>query len=297
MYLNNLQALRYFEVVARLQHFTQAAQELYVSQPTLSKAIDALEQEIGVPLFEKQGRNVQLTKYGSILLDYVQQGFRQIDEGINQIQSIADSETGNICIASLFTMGAQFFPKIIKEFTELHPKITIQYYQKATSAILEQLSRGEIDLGFTGELPKGNEYDFLRREIVLTEELCLIVPPDHRLASRKSVSFHEILDETFIGWNEDTGIKRSINDTLQRAGISQKLNYRFYATEDNSIVGMVREGLGIALISTIPTIYTEGVVKIQISQPLFQRHLYMVWNKERFMSPAANSLRKYILSQ
>ena len=292
----NLQSLKYFEVVARTQHFTKASQELYVSQSTLSKSIDALEKELGLPLFEKKGRNVQLTKYGVILRDYVQKSFNNIDTGIQLIRSLSGSETGSIYIASIFTMGANYFPSIISSYTQAHPNVQINYHQKATEAILDEVLSGQLDLGFTGEFPSSNEYSELNKEVVLSEELNLIVPEGHPLSGRESVAFEEIAGETFIGWNKDTGIYRSINQVLEQSGRSTDLNYTFWVTEDSTLVGFVRQGLGLGLIPNTPTINLSGVKSIKISQPYFYRNLYMVWHKDRFLSPAAHCFKKFILS-
>ncbi len=294
--LINFQNLKYFEVVARTEHFTQAASELFISQSALSKAISNLEQEIGVPLFERHGRNVQLTRYGKIFRDYVHQGNLTVEEGIHQIQDMANIRTGEIRISSIFTMGANFIPDVISSYIQTYPNANIFFTQKATKEIISDVISGETDLGFCGEYIKQKKYEKIASELVLTEELCLLVRKDHPLASRESIDFREVVNETFVGYNKNTGIIHSIERTLRNAGITTELNIKYSATEDSTIVSMVRSGLGIALIADIPHIYTEGLVRIKIDNPFFYRNLYLIWNQGRYFSPAIKNFKYYLLS-
>ena len=296
MSINQLN-LKYFEVVARTQHFTQAAKELYISQSALSKAINNLEQEIGVPLFERQGRNVHLTHYGKIFSDYVFQSNTIIEKGIQQIQDMANVQTGEVRISSTYTIGANYIPEMIAEYVKTYPDVKINYYQKSTSEIIDDVLSSKADLGFCEEFMEYPQATKLAFERIKTEELCLIVLPSHPLANRKAVEFSEIVKETFVGYNKKTGIGHSIYNTLEQAGITDKLNFSFYANEDNTIASMVRAGLGIGIIADLPTIYTEGLVRIHFNYPHFYRNLYMVWNSERYLSPAIKSFRNFILTK
>jgi len=291
-YLN----LKYFETVAETQHFTKAARELYISQSALSKAINNLEQEIGVPLFERQGRNVRLTSYGRIFRDYVKQSNHIIEDGIHQIQDMANVSTGKIRISSIYSMGANYIPEIIRRYTEKYPGISINYYQKPTTEIIADILDSKTDIGFCGEYPF-TEHSSLAFERVLTEEMCLLVRKDHPLADRKSVNFEEVAKETFVGYNKNTGTMNSIYRTLKQAGFTSKIDCAYFATEENTIASMVRSGLGIGMITDIPSIYTEGLVRISIDYPHFYRNLYMVWNSQRYLSPASKNFRNFVLSE
>lgn len=293
--IRNMQLLQYFLAVANKQHFTKSAQELYISQSTLSKSIDMLEKEIGVPLFEKQGRNVKLTRYGEILLDYVQRGEMEIETGIGLIQNMVNAVTGTVYIASIFTMGSMFLPQIIGEFKTKYPGIKIHFHQKTTRNILDQIVSGDLDIGFVGEFERSCKYMHIEKERLFSEELCLIVSENHPLATRKSIAFDEVLDEVFIGWNEDTGIYLSIDNIMKSSHIEKPLKYEYYVSEDSTMVGMVAAGLGVGLLSTAKSIKKEGVVSLQITRPYFFRDLYLAWNRDRYMSPAAKAFRNFML--
>lgn len=292
----NFQALRYFEIVARHEHFTKAANELFVSQSTLSKAMENLEKDIGVKLFEKKGRNIQLTPYGRILRDYVQRGTQEMENGIQMVQSLSNQQSGIVRIAAIYAAGAFMLPQYMKGFSDDHPKVRFRYYQKPTYRILDDLLNGEIDLGFCSNYEDAEAYAEIFREQILTEEMCLIVPESHPLAERESVEFDEVVDETWVGYNGDTGMATAILDVTKAAGYKKKFHFSYFASEDTAIIGLVRAGLGISIIPESFHSLADGVKKVRISKPYFYRNVYMVWNRNYHLSPAAKAFRKYILS-
>ena len=292
----NFQLLKYFETVARYEHFTRAANELFITQSTLSKAIDSLEKELGVRLFEKQGRNIQLTFYGKILRDYVQRGNAEIEKGIQVIQTLSNEQSGTVRIASVNSAGSFLLPQYMKGFSDLHADVRLSYHQKPTYRILDDLLNGDIDIGFCSNYEMSENYASICRERLLTEEIFLIVPENHPLSQRSSVEFDEIIDETWIGYNGETGMATAILNTARTAPLHKKLHFSYFASEDATVVGMVRSGLGIGMIPDSGYLNLNGVVKIHISKPFFFRNIYMVWNQDRHMSPPSRAFRKYIFS-
>lgn len=292
----NFQALRYFEMVARHEHITKAANELFISQSTLSKAIDNLERDIGVKLFEKNGRNIQLTSYGKILRDYVQRGFEEMECGIQRVQLMANERSGTVRIATVYSGGSFILPQYIKGFSNQYPDIHFNYHQKPTYRILDDMLQGELDIGFCSNYEEREEYADICREELLTEELCLIVPDSHPLASRQFVDFKEVLDETWIGYNGDTGMATAILNISKAAGFKKKFRFSYFASEESAVIGLVRAGLGVSIIPVNSYVAFDDVKKIKISKPYFYRSMYMIWNKKKYLSPPAKAFRKYILS-
>ncbi len=291
----NLQILRYFEMVARYEHFTKAANELYITQSTLSKAIESLEDELGVKLFEKQGRNVRLSFYGQILRDYVRRGMSEIEKGMEAVQNLANEQSGTVRLAAVNSAGSLLLPQYMKGFSEAYPDIRLRYVQKPTYRILDDLVSGEIDIGFCSNYESSEQYEHICREHIKTEEIFLIVPAEHPLASCKEVSFEEIIDETWIGYTGETGMATAILHTAKMVSTEKKLRFSYFVSEESAIVGLVRAGLGLGMITDSTYLDLEGVVKIHIKEPCFFREIYMVWDQERLMPPA-KAFRKYILS-
>ena len=112
----NLNQLHYFVTLAYMEHYTKAAKQLSITQPSLSHAIGMLEQELGTYLFEKQGRNVVLTKYGKVFLKYAEESLRVLDTGIKKTRSMTSETSGEIDIGYIYTQGSEFIRSWLKIF-------------------------------------------------------------------------------------------------------------------------------------------------------------------------------------
>ena len=151
----NLYHLRYFSTLAHIEHYTKAADILAITQPSLSYAISTLEEELGVKLFEKNGRNVPLPKYGKVFLKDVEEVLNRLDSSVNSLK-LAGKGEGCIDVAFLRTLGIDFLPKIMRGFLAENPakKIDFNLYcdKVLTSDILNGLKEKKYDLGFCSKL-------------------------------------------------------------------------------------------------------------------------------------------------
>lgn len=293
----NWQYLQYFKAVTQEGDLLRATEQLGVSQSELLKAIQELRDELGVPLLEVDGQKVRLNKYGRAFRNCVFFASNEITKGVDIIRNMAKMDSHTVSLSSIFTMGANFVPPLIKSFQVQYPEVRLAYYQKSTKNILRDLLDGNIEFGFCGEFPRVGEYAALDSEIVLLEELRLAVPEDHWLAERESVRFEEIKDEIFVGYTDNTGIIHTLQEELARAGYNlTELKQAYQVAEDNTVVAMVRAGLGIAFVANNPVIYTEGVRLIPVTEPHLARKLYMVWKRNSYMSPAAKSFKYHVLA-
>ncbi len=290
----NWQQLKYFAAVAQEEHFTRAAAKLFITQSTLSKAMDNLEKEIGVPLFEKQGRNIKLTLFGQMLKESALAATKLIDDSISQINEAANSNRGTIRVCSIFTMGSNFLPAVFHEYIAKYRKLQLEYTQNATSAIIEDVLNENVDVGFCGDFLYNEQLISIERKLVQTEELVLIAPQNHPLSKEEDIRIADVLDETFVGWNSNTGIILSIENALKEAGLKTDLKYSFSATEDNTVAGLVREGLGIALVANVPSVNFDGLVKLRITDLDLRRNLYMIWKKGRAFSASIRSFVSFV---
>ena len=119
------QRLEYFQTLARVQHMTRAAEQLSISQPALSRSIASLEGEIGVPLFDRQGRTIILNRYGTMFLERVNRIMNEMSDGLNDIQQLINPEQGEITLGFLHTLGTSTVPNIIRAFHDQYPQIII----------------------------------------------------------------------------------------------------------------------------------------------------------------------------
>ena len=195
----NFQSLVYFKTVAELQHYTKAASTLFITQPALSKAIHNLEVELGVTLFQKEGRNVTLTPSGAVFYEYVKRAVDEINNGIAAVQHRADVERNIIFVSALFSNYTEFLPEKIAQFRKMNPTYRFRIEYKYTSIIVNDVLQGSSELGLCSNLsPDDPVLCSLDRRVIHKEPVGLIVGKNHPFAHRSSVSVEDLRDERFI---------------------------------------------------------------------------------------------------
>ena len=159
----NLNQLYYFKTLAELEHYTKASEKLNISQPTLSHSIAAMENELGANLFEKQGRNVVLTKYGRIYLFYVENALTQLELGKNQIERLIAVGGGHVGLAYMTSVGTNFVPEIIAGFLNdpQNKNISFACYEGNTKTLIYNLKREKYDLVFCSMLENETDVEFI----------------------------------------------------------------------------------------------------------------------------------------
>ena len=165
--------IQYFQKVARLENYHQAAEELYISQPSLSRAIASLETELGVFLFEKKGRGVVLTKAGRLFLEYAERILAECDAATAKMQELATG-SGKIDIGYVFPLAGHYIPHKVKKFLELpeNKKVVFNFFQNHTSAISKKVKMGELDVGFGGCM-EGDEFETFP---VVDQKMVILTP-------------------------------------------------------------------------------------------------------------------------
>lgn len=194
-----LNQIIYFQKVARLENYHLAAKELYVSQPSLSRSMASLEQELGVPLFEKRGRGVNLTKAGKLFLEYADRIVEDCRVAMEKMSELA-SDGGRIEIGYVFPLAGQYIPCKVKEFLERpeNRRVVFGFWQNHTSAIAEKVKSGELDIGFGGCIEKEGMEHFP----ILNQEVLIVTPKGHELEGQEEVPL-QILDRyPVIGYDQ-----------------------------------------------------------------------------------------------
>ena len=153
----NLNQLYYFEKLAKLQHYTKAAEELFISQPSLSYAINQLETELDVTLFVKKGRNVILTDEGKQFYINISKALKLIENSVRDVQSLR-----TINLASIVTLNADFIPQIIVDFNKLYSNVSFQITNDVTCPMLQKISEGVYDIGFCSYMNNFNDLEFIK---------------------------------------------------------------------------------------------------------------------------------------
>lgn len=288
----NLQHLRYFVTLASLEHYTKAAEQLHITQPTLSHAISMLEEELGIRLFEKKGRNIALTDNGKLFNENIKKALKMIDDSITELQA-QNKASFDINIALLRTMSHQTVPNLLRSFIDKHPNSTTQFIFHNDSGMSYDMLNGLVeekyDLAFCSKIDSYKDIIFLP---VAIQDLVLIVPKEHPLTKKKTVTLEDTLDYTQIWFSKRSGMRPVLNDLYQ--DYLDKIDVAFEVEEDETIVGLVAQNFGIAILPRFDFLKMADIEVIEIDALKGKRILYMAYKKNQFHSPALKEFISFV---
>ena len=288
----NLYHLRYFVTLAKLEHYTKAAEELCITQPSLSHAISLLEKELGVTLFQKEGRNIVLTKCGKIFLEKVKQSLKILDDSVLELKSISNVE-GYIDLGFLRTLGTNFVPKLTKKYIENNKdkKINFNFYtETTTSDLITSLKEQKYDMIFCSKSEKEKNIEFIP---VSAQKLVLIVPSDHPLSEYDSITLEQTLEYPQIVFSEKSGLRSIIDHLFDTIGKKPTVAYEI--EEDQVIAGLVSNNFGIAVVPYMPILKFMNVKTIEITSPTWERNFYLAVLKDRELTPTAENFKSFVV--
>ncbi|MGN0077212.1 MAG: LysR family transcriptional regulator [Coriobacteriales bacterium] len=287
----NLNQLRYFLKVAELQHFSRAAQELYVSQPSLTHAVKTLECELGVKLFTREGRGVKLSEFGQEFYRYVERALRELDRGVERAAEYNHSLSGLLNIGAVFTVTGDYLPPLVRSYRKLYGDgIKMEFHQNTSLHLLEGLSADRYDLVFSAHMPMGPEYEFIP---VVYHQLVAVVSSSHLLAQRESVGLSELSLWTVVTYQRRTPIGKEVYKLLDESGVTIFQEYPDEISLGGSIcanegrVGVATYTMALKAFSDLRFIPIEGV------ETDFHP-IYMVYKGNKERSRAAESFIEYV---
>ncbi|QYM62450.1 DNA-binding transcriptional regulator, LysR family [Bacillus subtilis] len=283
--------LEYFQTLARMQHVTKAAKSLSITQPALSRSIARLENHLGVPLFDRQGRSISLNQYGHIFLRRVQAMMKEYTEGKEEIQALLKPDQGVVSLGFLHTLGTTLVPDLIGSFQQEYPNIAFQLKQNHSYWLLERLKSGDLDLCLLASIKPEDPIQWIK---LWSEELFVFVPNDHPLASRESITLNEIAGERFILLKKGYALRMTVDELFEKANIQP--NIMFEGEEATTAAGFVAAGLGISILPDLKGLDQSKITKIRVSWPECQRVIGIAWIKGRFLSPVAETFKQYVIS-
>ena len=283
------QQLEYFVAVAKMEHMTRAAEKLAISQPALSRSISKLEDELGVPLFDRQGRSIMLNRYGELFLYRVQRMQKEYEKAVLELQQLNNPELGDVSLGFLHTLGTSIVPDLIRAFRQQHPQIRFHFTQNYSHSQLKQLLAGELDLCLLSAIE--TEPPVCWKEL-WRDELYIMVPIDHHLANRTSIKMEELEDENFVLMKKGYTLRKTADRLLAEAGIKPKITYE--GDEVSTIAGFIGAGLGVSLLPDDEDLNPKKIVKIHVEDMVCERIIGMAWIENRYLPPAAQQFQQFI---
>lgn len=276
-----LRQLRYFLEVARQEHVTRAAKNLHITQSTLSHQLRQLEENLGTPLFDRVGRQIQLTQAGRIFMGFASRALRDVEDGRLALQALSGLQRGELRVGVITTYTNSLLPQAILDFTNKYPGIHLQIEDLPATKIAERVLDGSLDLGLAFTI---SESPGLQAEPLFSERLVLLVSKSHPLAHKKSVEGHH-LSTLKIALQSKQYASRQLIDRYLRRYFQQGVCMELDSIQTMQI--MVAKSDLVCILFEGAVLPLPNLRAIPISTPKVMRTAALIWSSERFHSAAA----------
>ncbi|WP_312113746.1 LysR family transcriptional regulator [Brevibacillus reuszeri] len=291
-----LRQLEYFMVLSRELHFTKAADRLGITQPTLSHQIKALEDEIGMPLFDRLGKKIAITEAGFILAEQCKTIFSALDYAKDQINELQQVRGGSISIAALPGELTDLVSTLLFDFHKNYPDVKVRII--SSDEITELILLNEIDFGVTIATADNTAGDERIRSIPLYEdEFFLVVSHDHPLATREDVRFSELTSLPLILFPESHQCRKLLNQTC--VSIQSDLHPKIETSSIDTLFEFVKSGLGLTVVSkTLLDLHMyNDLISIPIVQPRMNREVSLVYRRDKFIGYGARNFIQLLTTE
>ena len=287
----NLEELHWFVVLAETEHVTEAAAELGVSQPTLSRALARFEGRAGTPLFDRVNRRLRLNAYGQIMLEHAQRSIAEMQSATERIAALRDPDTGRVRLAFLHSLANWYVPEQLRRFRRSLPSIGFDLFQGPAPEITQRVRGGQADIAITAPRPEAPGFVWRR---LYVEQLCLAVPRGHRLAGRARVRLSAAAGESVVALGKQSGLRQLTDELWAEENVHPDIV--FEASEIPTVEGLVAAGFGVAVVPVPRDAGGSKTVHIPLSNAGAKREVGLVWDRDRALSPPAERFADFLSS-
>jgi len=290
--------LEIFCKVLELKSFSKAAGAVFLAQASVSERIATLENMVGTRLLDRMGRQVVPTAAGKLLYKHATLLLEMKKAACNDMQDFLGIERGEIHIGGSTIPGEYIFPRVLENFHEKHPFVSVTLTIADTGEIEKRVIDGELELGVIGS--KSSNTSLKSREL-WKDELVLAVPGGHKWADKEEVSFEKLFEEPFILRETGSGTLKIIEKYLQASGVKE-INFLNIAARFGSSTAVkegIKSGLGISILSlrALETELKAGIVKaLKVKNLVMSRKFYLIRDKRRNVSPLCRAMLDFLIS-
>ena len=290
--------LEVFTKAYELKSFSKAGQSLYLSQPTVSEHIRLLEQDLGLSLFDRQGKEVVPTKAGRFLYQYANQMMALRQDSLRAMQQFRDKGVGDLLIGGSNIPGQYILPGLLGLFKERFPGIRIRLWIGDTQHIQEKVLEGTIELGLVGALI---EHRRISSQLLTTDEMVCISAPNQAKGKQKTLEAKDLFSLPFILREPGSGTRKALELALKKIHLDLKeLQVAAEMGSNEAVRQAVKAGLGISIISrqAVSEDLEQGrLQEIKIRKFPLLRNFYLITLKQRTLSPLAQEFKDFILKE
>lgn len=276
--------LKYFMEVAQQKSFSKAARNLHISQSAISRMIKSLEEELGVTLFIRNAKTVEITAPGTIFYNYAKRCLFVFEQLKSDFENEFKLKQDTIEIGLPPITDAHVFAKLLGEFKRTYPQIAIKLYEHGSKVIESSVQEGIIDVGIICTIPNKDFESFFLSE----DEMCVVMPKGYPLEENKEVPMKLLADYPLVLYRDDFNLHDDILTNCKKIGFSPRVV--FETSQRELMLQTVASGLGVAILPSrlCPrNSETSRVVTRVMTEPRMTHHLYAIWKKGRFLSRAA----------
>ncbi|TDL70855.1 MULTISPECIES: LysR family transcriptional regulator [Paenibacillus] len=279
--------LKYFLTVARCEHVTEAAGKLHVTQSSLSKTIQRLEDDLGVPLFDRIGRKLRLNDFGRTFLQRTEKALFELEQGKREIADLSNPDQGTLQLA---VTTASTLPGILREFRKNKPDIQFHVQMVSLENMSRLLHRGEVDFCLSSPPIQGDDIEC---QLLYDDPIVVAVPMGHRYADRTSIQLTELKDEWFVGVKQGYGVRDMVDSVCQSVGFVPK--YVYEGDEPARLTALVEAEIGLAFIPSTARNPHERIRYLQVEEHQLVREIALLSHKNRYISKAALEFRSVVM--
>ena len=278
--------LKYFQVVARLEHISKAAEELYVSQPALSKTISQLEKELGIRLFDRNGKYIKLNRYGKAFCAKVERALKTLEDAKHELKDMSNDPCEEIRLVVL--ASSHLLPELLSRFREQYPQVRFRLMQHLTNSY----SQPDFDLCISA-------FPLTTRQIehtpLLRESILLAVPLDHHLAKQSRVKLNELKNEKFIVLKKGKELRKITDVICKEQNFVPQIT--FESDDPATVRGLIRAKQGIGFIPEVTWGGSTGkdVKLLKIEEETFERTIFLAWNNGGYVTDLQQIFRQFVI--
>ncbi|OWT58188.1 LysR family transcriptional regulator [Candidimonas nitroreducens] len=284
--------LRAFLAVADLGSFRAASEALHLSQSALSRRTDKLEQALGVKLFSRTTRRIELTTVGRGFVPRARNVLNELENALIGIQDVAERMSGTVTIACVPSAVAYFLPAVIREFHSQYPRIRIRIIDESSSVALTAVASGDADFGLTYIGTHDSDIEF---HPLLEEPFVLAVCADHPLAGRREVAWRDLMAHEYISLAHGSGNRFLIDQALAQS--TERPRWFCEVKHVPALVSMVEAGLGVGVVPRLamPPVGHTALVSVPLKKPVISRTLGLIHRRNRELGTVARLLYDIIV--
>jgi len=280
-----LQQLRYFIAVADTGKFTAAARDLHVAQPSISKQLRKLEDELGAALLERRRTGVVLTDAGAILLPWAKRMLADLDGARSEVAGLATLEGGRLSVGATPSLSTVLLPRVLAAFHAEHPGITLSVVEAGSRDLVDRLAAGDLDLALV-ILPVPRE-ELFETAPLIREELVLAVARDHPLVRRKTVKVADRRGVPLVMFREGYDLRSATITACEQAGFHP--TFAVEGAEMDGVLRMAAAGVGVAVVLRMVVERGGPLVAVRLAQPTLSRSVGVAFRRDRHHSRAADA--------